>query len=198
MVFIIYVNFNPRAPCRARPVLIDDKRRITGISIHAPRAGRDCVNLKIGKLRRNISIHAPRAGRDSIIQLHKLNWEDFNPRAPCRARRSNEREPDPCKRFQSTRPVQGATAPDPCLSGYVPISIHAPRAGRDTPRAYINKHRKISIHAPRAERDMSAANTTRAPSYFNPRAPCRARLLVLVDPLGAEIISIHAPRAGRD
>ena len=57
----------------------------------------------------SISIHAPHAGRDDPAVLGFFPPPDFNPRAPCGARR---RWP-PCSRrsrkFQSTRPVRGAT-----------------------------------------------------------------------------------------
>ena len=38
------------------------------ISIHAPRAGRDC-GLRIKPRGKGISIHAPRAGRDTKVLL---------------------------------------------------------------------------------------------------------------------------------
>ena len=102
-------NFNPRAPCGARPVtaefveswrqfqstrpvrgattLVENKFPEIGISIHAPRAGRDpgiqaCIGCSS-----EISIHAPRAGRDFTDE--QLNFY--------------------LKEFQSTRPVRGAT-----------------------------------------------------------------------------------------
>ena len=78
----------------------------------------------------------------------------FNPRAPCGARRGDIDEVFPEEKFQSTRPVRGATPSPPprwricwhfnprapcgarpaCvrgLPGDPGISIHAPRAGRD-------------------------------------------------------------------
>ena len=123
-------------------------------------------------------------------------------------------------RFQSTRPMRGATVPVCDRRLCVVISIHAPHAGRDRCR--------------RSDR--------RGKYYFNPRAPCGARPRRLIRPTprptfqstrpvrGATIfspasvllalfqstrpvrgatskkpitelrcqISIHAPRAGRD
>ena len=103
-------HFNPRAPCGARlgPLVI--VWYIIGISIHAPRAGRDLDPE--GQSRRlpgfqstrpvrgattrppcpqadqGISIHAPRAGRDPRRSPALQDRQDFNPRAPCGARRS--------------------------------------------------------------------------------------------------------------
>ena len=55
--------------------------------------------------------------------------------------------------FQSTRPMRGATEIVHAHPAAIPISIHAPHAGRDS--------------SPPARRS--------APWYFNPRAPCGAR-----------------------
>ena len=56
------------------------------------------------------------------------------------------------------------------------ISIHAPRAGRDSrPALPGGVVRAISIHAPRAGRDLTPENTPVYSKNFNPRAPCGAR-----------------------
>ena len=192
------------------------------ISIHAPRAGRDRVKNKIIRETRKISIHAPRAGRDSC---------------PCAVNLTTTE-------FQSTRPVQGATQVDEVDGLVRSISIHAPRAGRDTAQksqteelkefqstrpvqgatglvGVVSDYHSISIHAPRAGRDLLQGSdagraggfqSTRpvqgatpglwvrsgSPTNFNPRAPCRARLKRFYDEILAALISIHAPRAGRD
>ena len=80
------------------------------ISIHAPRAGRDAearVAARVCAV--DISIHAPRAGRDLDPPLRIGTPE----------------------RFQSTRPVRGATGTKDNATAGDDISIHAPRAGRD-------------------------------------------------------------------
>ena len=145
----------------------------------------------------------------------------FNPRAPCGARRQRGRD---------------AARADP-------VSIHAPRAGRDVTRGASLSSRAVSIHAPRAGRDIVIATGTRPLICFNPRAPCGARPLppahglprqlsfnprapcgarhIAHHPPGAHamfqstrpvrgatnapegsdekwLVSIHAPRAGRD
>src|SRR5208337_3862770 len=88
---------------------------------------------------------------------------------------TGEMQPEQAK-FQSTRPVRGAT-------------LCAWRYGHD---------RRVSIHAPRTGRD-NRDNARKSPmSSFNPRAPYGARR-----PLGAICaagthVSIHAPRTGRD
>ena len=124
-----------------------------GISIHAPRVGRDTKGY-CDKARYTISIHAPRVGRDvtiipltgiiALFQSTRPVWGathnrkatehfrgDFNPRAPCGARQQVcKDERHECR-----------------------ISIHAPRVGRDSvPIGRLIK-RRISIHAPRVGRD---------------------------------------------
>ena len=79
-------------------------------------------------------------------------------------------------KFQSTRPVRGAT------------KIY---------HKEIEQH-IISIHAPRAGRDLHKATERKKRTYFNPRAPCGARLGDCRGDFVVSRISIHAPRAGRD
>ena len=122
----------------------------------------------------------------------------FNPRAPCGARPASLTASPSCSRFQSTRPVWGATHLARDIPHGEAISIHAPRVGRDRRRA----HRLFWRHD------------------FNPRAPCGARLgnpqlsdTVLAFQSTRPVwgatspivlrrvragISIHAPRVGRD
>ena len=100
-------DFNPRAPCGARPLPLPNPLRpqpfqstrpmrgatggsafsylIGQISIHAPHAGRDGV-FGGGGMMHCISIHAPHAGRDKMLKPQQLTRRHFNPRAPCGAR----------------------------------------------------------------------------------------------------------------
>ena len=105
--------------------------------------------------RNRISIHAPRVGRDFHQRGHYAAGSDFNPRAPCGARRG----------------LPGAQM------GAGTISIHAPRVGRDLPPPPPFGSFLISIHAPRVGRDDPPGAPVYAASDFNPRAPCGARPL---------------------
>ena len=101
------------------------------------------------------------------------------------------------------------------------ISIHAPREGRDSAPADARCRTPISIHAPREGRDEAAHamrligilfQSTRPARgatmdgdcvvgmcpNFNPRAPRGARRLHTHNFGSTYIISIHAPREGRD
>ena len=169
------------------------------ISIHAPHAGRDdnpAFRRRINQLFQStrpmrgatfrkahdglvigISIHAPHAGRDPDLPDCRRLPCDFNPRAPCGARPGFWAV---CifttRKFQSTRPMRGATRSDLKGRRECDISIHAPHAGRDPCPEPTQRWSQISIHAPHAGRDaaMAASSCTTA-SHFNPRAPCGAR-----------------------
>ena len=146
------------------------------ISTHAPLAGRDySVNL-IDRFP-VISTHAPLAGRDGLGQTAFA----------------------PCRIFQPTRPLRGATASRqlltrqrryfnpraPCgarqggaanMARPISISTHAPLAGRDVEgRKLINPVTGISTHAPLAGRDWLGRYAVCDRYHFNPRAPCGAR-----------------------
>ena len=135
-------------------------------------------------------------------QIPKIDASiNFNPRTPCGVRLNRL---FPCRtfdQFQSTHPVRGATRcksssksaffdfnpRTPCgvrrlaFAGYVlfaVISIHAPRAGCDSPKHFRhNTSASISIHAPRAGCDVESAVNRWTFHYFNPRTPCGVRPL---------------------
>ena len=123
-----------------------------------------------------ISIHAPHAGRDRAGGRLGLGVCNFNPRAPCGARHYMDDYYTILPSFQSTRPMRGATSSQERPVQAPQISIHAPHAGRDAPMwKFLTKTRN-----------------------FNPRAPCGARLAIVIAVVAPLGISIHAPHAGRD
>ena len=102
-------------------------------------------------------------------------------------------------RFQSTRPMRGATFYILPTMRARDISIHAPHAGRDAGDKYITGSNCISIHAPLAGCDVEhIQHTVWFSPYFNPRAPCGARQGDHLGGTPLRAISIHAPHAGRD
>ena len=147
-------NFNPRAPCGARPGRSGGFGSDGRISIHAPHAGRDYMKRQMiiivcyfnprapcGARRwisENqaesvyISIHAPHAGRDDVMSV-----EDVRNHA-----------------FQSTRPMRGATS----LTRW-----------RRSWANYFNPR------APCGARPQLRGRTSQTAENFNPRAPCGAR-----------------------
>ena len=123
-------NFNPRAPCGARPS--KSTKAITASTFQSTRPVRGATLKPItanmivefqstrpvrgattpGKpptLYPDISIHAPRAGRDNSGSSGWQLADDFNPRAPCGARPRFTWPAGYDTTFQSTRPVRGAT-----------------------------------------------------------------------------------------
>ena len=145
--------FNPRAPCGAR-----QGDHLGGTPLRA------------------ISIHAPHAGRDRCRRSDRRGKYYFNPRAPCGARPRRLIRPTPRPTFQSTRPVRGATSNSPHLKTPKTISIHAPRAGRDTARLPpICSASNFNPRAPCGARRRPAPKAPKQTRHFNPRAPCGAR-----------------------
>ena len=212
--------FNPRAPCGARrsnslsamaistfqstrpmrgaTILHEDCKGTDFISIHAPHAGRDACRCATGRTR-TISIHAPHAGRDLNKARRLVRWQLISIHAPHAGRDLLSHSGVACAcRFQSTRPMRGATVSALAYDLYLIISIHAPHAGRDPrrvcrsigtgpfqstrPMRGATKQKgngylidDISIHAPHAGRDCRPGALPICTPYFNPRAPCGAR-----------------------
>ena len=100
-------------------------------------------------------------------------------------------------RFQSTRPMRGATTFFRSIGAVLFVSIHAPHAGRDAAGLDVDVRRGVSIHAPHAGRDHHRPDRP-APYGVSIHAPHAGRDL-LVDLIDESIrVSIHAPHAGRD
>ena len=146
--------------------------------VHSPRAGRDQGRALPGQTS-SISIHSPRAGRDSPRSRDRRRQPNFNPLAPCGARREREYKAALGELFQSTRPVRGETcaalAPSgssrhfnplaPCGARPPAIWIYdcseafqstRPVRGETQPSYAVRCTESISIHSPRAGRDCAA------------------------------------------
>ncbi len=168
------------------------------VSIHAPRAGRDTDLARAKAEYSSVSIHAPRAGRDLFVERVKHIGAGFNPRAPCGARHNLKLKTLLLRKFQSTRPVRGATfarlMADDAATGFNPRAPCGARPGtsgangtmwvfqstRPVRGATSAGHNltalwEVSIHAPRAGRDRPATQRIGNDTRFNPRAPCGAR-----------------------
>ena len=118
-----------------------------------------------------ISIHAPLAGRDVFRQCEQPQSIDFNPRAPCGARRERKYfygKTDKISihapllqrfaargysQFQSTRPLRGATQGLLVGPHQVLFQSTRPLRGATVSRARRRHGPAISIHAPLAGRD---------------------------------------------
>ena len=146
-----------------------------------------------------ISTHAPLAGRDQDIETGEVIQEDFNPRAPCGARRRRARpRPRPLRDFNPRAPC-GARQSLPLSTcrmwdfnprapcGARPCSAYCrwmlkrfqptrPLRGATDDQQVALVRVEISTHAPLAGRDLAQAVCLGAIQDFNPRAPCGARL----------------------
>ena len=94
-----------------RPQIAGTGHSHSKISIHSPRAGRDC-RYPNAPLITQISIHSPRMGRDLLRGVPSEGQEYFNPLSP-----------------HGERPEKKFT-----LYDFSYISIHSPRMGRDAVR----------------------------------------------------------------
>ena len=144
-------SFNPRAPCGARRMEELNPWLLDSFNPRAPCGARHVLLFSVGF------------------------YLSFNPRAPCGARRfATSQTTTKCK-FQSTRPVWGATRCECTPYGVPDVSIHAPRVGRDSDKA-INILYLIGFNprAPCGARPTNMAMFIPVTS-FNPRAPCGAR-----------------------
>ena len=190
-------HFNPRAPCGARLALGLGPSLSKNFNPRAPCGARPYHISRLCEIGRHFNPRAPCGARpnDSAFNTHPFH---FNPRAPCGARHYLETTITDIDLFQSTRPVRGATL------GY--------SAALST----------FSFQSARPVRGATSSDPKQAGwgQNFNPRAPCGARRLRAVlaghkEPFqsarpvrGAtinirsttkkQLISIRAPRAGRD
>ena len=191
-------HFNPRAPCGARPFLFFAKWKKNEFQSTRPMRGATACVAALGMRITDFNPRAPCGARlAGGLQHHdsgnfnprapcgaRLHFRkrfkrlhNFNPRAPCGARQNKPLRTGLFTKFQSTRPMRGATNDKRILKILISISIHAPHAGRD-----LNLESKTQL----------------IDGNFNPRAPCGARRLkVKMQPI-RKVISIHAPHAGRD
>ena len=123
------------------------------ISIHVLRAEDDIKSTSKNPILRRISIHVLRAEDDQALVYSFAPGRHFNPRPPCGGRRHQQFSWIPSFQFQSTSSVRRTTS--------------------QIDQAFITK--LISIHVLRAEDDLSARNSARSLSNFNPRPPCGGR-----------------------
>ena len=169
-------RFNPRAPRRARLAGKTEFGFSYGVSIHAPREGRDDDDYLFSADYYRFQSTRPAKGATSSRWRNQCCRGRFNPRAPRRARHVINDNTELLAEFQSTRPAKGATQDVRPWTSRPSVSIHAPREGRDK---YCGYHSQPS-------------------QRFNPRAPRRARPSCQSADSASVKVSIHAPREGRD
>ena len=213
------------------------------ISTHAPLAGRDSRQRDPLFLPCIFQPTRPLRGATRLLLCASHPHSNFNPRAPCGARRFTARRWNARLKFQPTRPLRGATwlsttvmssetfQPTRPLRGatyaqpggfaQIPISTHAPLAGRDASDiptiptalkfqptrplrgATVNAHQIIGGYIFQPTRPLRGATMplprrmSRTPG-FQPTRPLRGATLKNVYQHTMDDISTHAPLAGRD
>ena len=170
----VRADFNPRAPCGARPARVPSPTGSEYFNPRAPCGARPYPLLPMSPAL-GISIHAPHAGRDLLKLIKSITSQNFNPRAPCGARHAQGLCPCAPNRFQSTRPMRGAT---------------------------IVLYKFLFVNRFQSTRPMRGATLTNSPLlpskiYFNPRAPCGARPELLIFPLTCVHFNPRAPCGAR-
>ena len=132
-----------------------------------------------------ISIHAPHTGRDSTQALQQTVIKNFNPRAPYGARpaRGGGHKARP-PRFQSTRPIRGATCPPPLAApGRRRFQSTRPIRGATKPGGICQATAEFQSTRPiRGATCLVGAGVT-LHHDFNPRAPYGARPPPLSQPI---------------
>ena len=102
-------NFNPRAPCGARPTGTKQAKDLFEISTHAPLAGRDSRSWSNASLLAGFQPTRPLRGATVFGAVVLRMLIHFNPRAPCGARPVTKINVVTEITFQPTRPLRGAT-----------------------------------------------------------------------------------------
>ena len=148
----IIMNFNPRAPCGARPhwmtfvaaaALFQSTRPVWGatvsqgpffaediVSIHAPRVGRDVQPVTSRIITPSFNPRAP-CGARHVLLFSVGFYLSFNPRAPCGARRAAVMPTLSGMGFNPRAPCGARLTEGKIDGGAGGVSIHAPRVGRD-------------------------------------------------------------------
>ena len=201
--YVDLVRFQSTRPVRGATYRFSDASVMpTGVSIHAPRTGRDRVSSSsIRSIRMfqstrpvrgatstldeqvaslAVSIHAPRTGRDAFRGITRQRcYRCFNPRAPYGAR--HDRVDNGVHRWRgcfNPRAPHGARRRvlRQCSADGMFQSTRPARGATRVRLCNAKLLRHVSIHAPRAGRDVDAVMVVPARlRCFNPRAPRGAR-----------------------
>ena len=179
-----------------RPQIAGTGHRHSKISIHSPRAGRDC-RYPNAPLITQISIHSSHTGRD-VKEIRTPEILRFQSTLPAWGE-TEHHVADSCpQRFQSTLPAWGETRLRQRREVLGHISIHSPRMGRDcTTTPTPSRPFYFNPLSPHGERLANPAKTPDSISFQSTlpawgETPCPWWAILAV------LISIHSPRMGRD
>ena len=212
--------FQSTRPAWGATPFLPAPRNPTYVSIHAPRVGRDELDLDLRRSYQLFQSTRPAWGATGARNLVSRPDLCFNPRAPRGARLGYLCSLLMGKEFQSTRPAWGATDE---IGGSVDVrivSIHAPRVGRDTPRGKAKRRIRLFQSTRPAWGATVNGDLPAGFDVFQSTRPAwgATKLVIVVanllqfqstrpawgatllsQPLHrANMVSIHAPRVGRD
>ena len=147
---------------------------------------------------RAISIHAPRAGRDRGQARRDHHNIHFNPRAPCGARHDLRAGQGPRSEISIHAPRAGRDASSRLVSVFF-IKFQSTRPVRGATRSPCGQGRHSRYFKPRAPcgARLSTVPLTKSLVYFNPRAPCGARPRTPFRPLFPANFNPRAPCGAR-
>ena len=188
-------NFNPRTHCGARPARQEHRQRPQRFQPTRPLRGatgkqrgylvkrqfqptrplRGATTWElIASGEMQISTHAPLAGRDFDRETVPRAVRDFNPRAPCGARRKVKVISTGSKGFQPTRPLRGATCVGlAVITSRLIFQPTRPLRGATWNCAPFGLAYYISTHAPLAGRDERDHLKEVKRKGFQPTRPLR-------------------------
>ncbi len=127
---IVRIGFNPRAPRGARRNYAGSANEILGFNPRAPRGVRQALQAIYAAAAKSQSTRPARGATEKRKVV--LRTSMFQSTRPARGATSNMAAAITHFAFQSTRPARGATGGGSERGRKNPVSIHAPRAGRDT------------------------------------------------------------------
>ena len=173
-------QFQSTRPVRGATSRSRNQAAPISISIHAPRAGRDWVTTVFRARVAEFQSTRPVRGATPASVVGHGDRKDFNPRAPCGARRPQGKQgiqgPED---FNPRAPCGARLVLAWCWACDGHFNPRAPCGARLAVAEKAIGALKISIHAPRAGRDVVVVPKRVSLKHFNPRAPCGARRRLL-------------------
>ena len=148
-------NFNPRAPCGARPVTFSIVLPPIVISIHAPLAGRDRFRCAIAANLTKFQSTRPLRGATLPAYINLIAEHTFQSTRPLRGATGTRLPPRYSGRYFNPRAPCGARPRLICaaLCPHQHFNPRAPCGARRDARRRDHHGTVISIHAPLAGRD---------------------------------------------
>ena len=158
-----------------RPQIAGTGHSHSKISIHSPRAGRDC-RYPNAPLITQISIHSPHTGRDRLVNAPIVSLSLFQSTLPAWGETRRRPANCPWQKFQSTLPAWGETRGVCERLRAVEFQSTLPAWGETGWGGKIRPHGQFQSTLPAWGETRSAVSDSRIPGNFNPLSPHGERL----------------------